>query len=344
MKLSVITPSFSQLEWLDLCVASVRDQVGIREKSCDQNFNELKYDGIKRSNSKSINFKKSKNGLPLRIEHIVQDAGTDGIEEFARKHGAEFFRDGSKVFEGRNSGQCNEEELIYSLKIYCEKDAGMYDAINRGLKKADGQICSYLNCDEQYLPDIISWVGNFFSSNQNLDVLFGAAIVTRSDGSYVADRRVMPPTRWHTLVSGNLSFFTSSTFFKKSSIVDKNILFDPSWRIVGDGVWALSLIESRQRMVSTHKVLSAFAETGENLSSVQSAAGNSESQRLALRAPAWIRFFRKWVVLLYRTRRAISGAYNLSPHSYSVYTMDSRDKRKKFTVEKPNFRWRLGES
>ena len=38
------------------------------------------------------------------------------------------------------------------LKLYVETDNGMYDAINRGLAKARGEICGYLNCDEQYLP------------------------------------------------------------------------------------------------------------------------------------------------------------------------------------------------
>ena len=38
------------------------------------------------------------------------------------------------------------------VKAFSEKDAGMYDAVNRGLRRASGEILSYLNCDEQYLP------------------------------------------------------------------------------------------------------------------------------------------------------------------------------------------------
>lgn len=58
MKFSIITPHFEQLNWLSLCVASVADQV------CDNN---------------------------LCIEHIIQDAGTPGIEDFARSHGAAYY-------------------------------------------------------------------------------------------------------------------------------------------------------------------------------------------------------------------------------------------------------------
>ena len=38
------------------------------------------------------------------------------------------------------------------LKAVSEPDAGMYDAINRAWGRAQGQILSWLNSDEQYLP------------------------------------------------------------------------------------------------------------------------------------------------------------------------------------------------
>jgi len=67
MRFTIVTPSYGQLDWLRLCIASVADQQGV--------------------------------GF---IEHIVQDAGTQGIEEFASRLGADFYQDGKKVF----SAQC----------------------------------------------------------------------------------------------------------------------------------------------------------------------------------------------------------------------------------------------
>ena len=63
MRFTIVTPSFNQLDWLELCVASVADQQGVAS-----------------------------------IEHIVQDAGTPGIEEFARHLGADFYQEGKRVF------------------------------------------------------------------------------------------------------------------------------------------------------------------------------------------------------------------------------------------------------
>jgi glycosyltransferase involved in cell wall biosynthesis len=230
----------------------------------------------------------------------------------------------------------------YSLTIYSEKDAGMYDAINKGLRRASGEICAYLNCDEQYLPGTLRWVAGCFSVFPETEVLFGAAIVTKEDGSYRADRRVMPPTRWHTLVSGNLSFFTSSTFFRRNAVVERGLLFDPQWRVCGDAVWALRFLEAGLRMRSTHRPLSAFAETGVNMSAVGNARAAEESLRLASSAPAVVRAFQPAVLLAYRLRRWWSGAYALNPHSYAVYTVAHPDSRQHFNVDRPNFRWRMG--
>jgi len=63
----------------------------------------------------------------VEVEHIVQDAGSD-------------------------DGTLDWLLADRRVKACVEKDEGMYDAINRGLRKATGEIFAYLNCDEQYLP------------------------------------------------------------------------------------------------------------------------------------------------------------------------------------------------
>jgi len=334
MRFTIVTPSFNQLDWLRLCVASVHDQVtnsatqgaGSREKAERDETGNLKAEGIRTN---------------ISIEHIVQDAGTEGMEEFAREMGASFHRDGKEVFSSQSSVG-SDSKAGYSLTIYTEKDAGMYDAINKGLKKATGDICAYLNCDEQYLPGTMRWVADYFSISPETEVLFGAAIVTKADGSYICDRRVMVPTRWHTMVSGNLSIFTSSTFFRRKSVVTRGLLFDPQWLVCGDAVWALRFLEAGLRMETTHKPLSAFAETGVNMSAAGNPHAAEESRRLALAAPAAARVLKPAVLLDYRLRRWWSGAYALKPHEYSIYTLLDTKQRRRFNVDQPAFRWQMG--
>jgi hypothetical protein len=341
MRFTIVTPSFNQLDWLRLCVASVRDQVGTGGGQTTGESDEGRVpSGEDAEKDETGSLKAERLLKKISIEHIVQDAGTEGIEEFAREMRASFHRDGKEVFSSQSSVG-SDSKAGYSLTIYSENDAGMYDAINKGLKKASGGICAYLNCDEQYLPGALRWVADYFAVAPGTDVLFGAAIVTRADGSYVCDRRVMVPTRWHTMVSGNLSIFTSSTFFRHKSVVDRGLLFDPQWRVCGDAAWALRFLEAGLRMESTHKVLSAFAETGANLSASGNPRAVEESRRLALSAPGAARALKPVVLLDYRLRRWWSGAYALQPHQYSIYTSQGIQQRRRFNVDQPAFRWQM---
>jgi glycosyltransferase involved in cell wall biosynthesis len=327
VRFTIVTPSYNQLDWLRLCVASVADQIGARPPR--------RFEGSAGADG------------GISVEHIIQDAGSNGIENFARMQGADFFRDG--ILVPSNGGESAEASVArgiskrkdrYSLAIYCEKDAGMYDAVNRGLRRGTGEICAYLNCDEQYLPQTLARVAEYFSALPPTDILFGAAIVTKADGGYVCDRRVTIPTRWHTLISGNLSFFTSSCFFRRDSVVGCNLLFDPDWRVCGDAVWAIRLMEARLHMRTTSIPLSVFAETGQNLSSQANRGGGSETIRLQKLAPLAARVLKPVVLLAHRARRWRTGAYRLLPHSYRIYTKTSPDFRRLFNVEHPAFRWR----
>ena len=325
MRFTIVTPSFNQLDWLELCIASVADQGRKRAEAGNLSLSEGKvnewegekvgkWEGGSRAETEKI-----------FIEHLVCDGGSEGIVDFKGRMLARF-----------------PETSHYRLEFLVGPDAGMYEAINKGLRRSTGDICAYLNCDEQYLPRTLRWVADYLSVSPETEVLFGAAIVTRADGSYVCDRRVMVPTRWHTMVSGNLSIFTSSTFFRRKSVVERGLLFDPQWRVCGDAVWALRLLEAGLRMKATNKPLSAFAETGANMSAVGNPRAAEEGLRLELSAPAAARAFKPGVLLAYRFRRWLSGAYALKPHSYAVYTAEEADRRQRFAVDRPIFRWKMG--
>jgi hypothetical protein len=213
----------------------------------------------------------------------------------------------------------------------------MYDAINKGLQKATGEVCAYLNCDEQYLLGTLRRVADYFGRSPKIDVLLGAAIVVRPDGSYVCDRKVMKPTRLHTLVSGNLSIFTSSTFFRRSAVVERGLFFERQWKVVGDAVWILDLLDQRLKMGVLRQPLSVFTETGSNLS-LQDKAG-AERKRLGERASRWVRMGGWLILVVYRLKRFFGGAYWIRPHTYCIYTATSPQEREGFVVEKPTYRW-----
>ena len=57
-----------------------------------------------------------------------------------------------------------------------EPDSGMYQGINKGLRKARGQILAYLNSDDLYLPWTLKVVADHFARNASTDLLYGDVV------------------------------------------------------------------------------------------------------------------------------------------------------------------------
>ena len=66
--------------------------------------------------------------------------------------------------------------------IISEKDNGMYDAINKGLKIAKGDIITYLNSDDYYHITTLQNVNNYFILNKEISIVYGTLFyVNQSD-------------------------------------------------------------------------------------------------------------------------------------------------------------------
>ncbi len=58
-------------------------------------------------------------------------------------------------------------------KIVMEDDNGIWNAMNKGIKIAEGEIIGFLNSDDYYFENTLEIVNGYFSKN-NIDFLFGA--------------------------------------------------------------------------------------------------------------------------------------------------------------------------
>ena len=245
-------------------------------------------------------------------EHIVQDAGsTDGTLEWLRNDGR--------------------------VKTFVERDGGMYDAVNRGLRRAQGDILAYLNCDEQYLPGCLQRVDAFFRDHPAVDVLFGDVVFVNSNLEYLLHRKVQVPSRHHTWVA-HLSTLTCATFFRRTILDKYGLFFDARLRDVGDAEWMLRLLERRIPMAVLRQFTSVFTMTGENMSRKPNAV--RETQELHASAPLVARRLKPLLIVHHRVRRLVGGIYFQRPFSYSIYTPSSPDKRVSFEVTRPRSRWR----
>jgi len=248
----------------------------------------------------------------VELEHIVQDAGSD---------------DGTLDWLTHDP----------RVQAYVEKDTGMYDAVNRGFRRAHGELLAYLNCDEQYLPSTLKKVSDFFDLNPTVDIVFGDCVVVDAHGNYLCERRPLTPRRLHILTSGNLGFLTAATFLRRRVIDTHRLFFNPDLRDVGDAEWALRVMGSGLNMTVMTGFLSVFTETGHNLNLGAKTA--KERRLFTYAAPPLARYASPLFLLQFRFRRWRAGHYRCQPHDYSIYTLDSPDRRRTFHVANPTFRW-----
>lgn len=79
------------------------------------------------------------------IEYIVVDGGsTDGTVEIIREYSSR---------QSNNTNNQTIKQSSISLKWLSEKDHGMYDAINKGIKMATGDVVGILNADDVLASD-----------------------------------------------------------------------------------------------------------------------------------------------------------------------------------------------
>lgn len=339
MKISIITPSYGQLDWLKLCVESVADQSvatqdgggkvagdapaaqGVQGtesragKIANSSLEIIDLEGGFTGNPQqsAIRNQESPIASPLRVEHIIQDGGTPGIEEFAREVGAEFYRDGQLVFGARPS---TFDARLYRLAIYSEPDAGMYDAINKGIAKMSGILWAWINSDEQYLPGTLAYVAEWFGRHPDADILCGDALLTDEAGNAVSYRRIVRPLWRHTRLV-HLASLSCASFYRRS-IVERGGVFDTGWRSIGDAEWMARMMKAGVTVKACHRLLSTYAFTGQNTSESPVAGEEAERWRLAADAPpSWQM---RPMILLHRFRKFLAGAYRYRTVRYALHS------------------------
>jgi hypothetical protein len=253
----------------------------------------------------------------VEVEHIVQDGGTKGFADFAKQM--------SQQWPNRNG---------YQRIMVSEQDGGMYDAINRGLKRAKGKVCAYLNCDEQYLPGVLSMIWAFFQNNHSVEVVLGDVIIVGTGGKAICHRRMVKPGLAHTWTC-HFGALTAGIFFREK-LVNEGLLFDTSYRAASDAEWFVRVLQSGKKVKPLGKTTSTFMESGENLG--LSLTATEERARLDASAPLYFKVLRPVWVLVHRVRRLWSGAHRSEDVTYAIY-LPKQSVRKVFTAKRLRTTW-----
>jgi glycosyltransferase involved in cell wall biosynthesis len=144
------------------------------------------------------------------IEHILIDgASTDGTMDVVER-----FRHGLTC-------------------VVSEPDDGIYDAMNKGLARATGEVICFLNADDQYASDdVLSLVADQMHAQQ-LDAVMGdvgffhPTNPSRQVRRYRSDRFTPERLAWGWMPA-------HPALFLKRSVIDRVGLFNTTYKIAGD--------------------------------------------------------------------------------------------------------------
>ena len=78
--------------------------------------------------------------------------------------------------------------------IISEPDKGQSDAINKGFRKASGDVIAWQNADDLYRKDTFQIVSDFFETDKETDIIYGNYNLIDSKSNYI--NRINPP-KWN---------------------------------------------------------------------------------------------------------------------------------------------------
>lgn len=190
-----------------------------------------------------------------RVEHIVVDGGsTDGSLDMLRQ-------------EGERG----------TIRWISEPDEGMYDAINKGLALAGGEVLAYLASDDAYLPWAIESVMRIFESRPGVDVVFGDG--TKIEEETGAQRlRLFPPFDGPSLARYE-SLMQPAVFWRRS-MLERIGGFDPKMRYVADLDYWLRAGAATAKFAHLREVIAIERIHAGRLSSAQAAEMAAEDRAM----------------------------------------------------------------
>ena len=150
----------------------------------------------------------------------------DTIQSVLRQTNKDFeylIIDGGSTDETIDIVKSYESEFSGRLKWVSEKDQGIYDAMNKGIKMASGDVVGILNSDDYFTSDdILQTVDNAFKSHE-IDAIYGDIHFIR-DGNpqkcvrYYSSRMFRPFWLRFGFMPAHPSFYCKREVFEKAGL------------------------------------------------------------------------------------------------------------------------------
>lgn len=154
------------------------------------------------------------------VEHVIQDGGS----------------------ADETVSICQEYE---GVKLVSEKDKGIYDAMNKGILRASGDIIGILNSDDFYTcEDVLQCVADEFGKDPNLEAVYGDIHFVAPDATLANPGKC---TRYYSSAMFRpwllrFGFMPAHpSFYVRREVYEKYGLYDLDFRTSSDFEWMVRL-------------------------------------------------------------------------------------------------------
>lgn len=151
----------------------------------------------------------------------------------------------------------------YKEKITCsvsEPDSGLYDAMNKGLRKATGDYVWFINAGDT-LPasDIIDKILLSIDTDKLPDIIYGDAAIVDEQGKFKHLRRLRPPEtlNWKSFRKGMI--VCHQAFIAKRAIAPN---YDMSYRFSADFDWCIQCMKNAAVIYNSRLILADYMDGG----------------------------------------------------------------------------------
>ena len=103
-----------------------------------------------------------------------------------------------------------------SIRYVSEKDAGQSDAMNKGLRLANGEFVSFLNVDDYYSEGVLNEVVSLLHADASIDFITGNCNVWDAQGELIYLNRPTPIEKHHVLSGYHFPVNPTAYFYRKS--------------------------------------------------------------------------------------------------------------------------------
>jgi glycosyltransferase involved in cell wall biosynthesis len=177
-----------------------------------------------------------------------------------------------------------------NINFISEPDNGIYDAMNKGIKMASGDIVGILNSDDLFSDnDILSTVANTFANNQ-VDIVYGDIKYFSDDPNKIT--RYWKSGEYKNSKLNNGWVIPHPALFVKKTVYDLAGLYDSNFRIAGDYEFILRILKKHN--FSLKYIPKVF---------VKMFAGGVSGRDLEHRKRGWNELKKAWVINDLKTPR-----------------------------------------